>query len=180
MHDYEEDNIMKDKSLGGDWLGCENASSDMPGELEFSFNRKTSAEYESSFKCYPRGDPLGYLHSKISEFQEFENNVPENLSQITVPFKDMSDIIFDKGRDGENIFLSSGGFGDIFTAHLADSQDMVIVKKIKNMKFADVLREIKIQIYLMPGLYVPQVFGLIGGPGFKETMILQQFCASGK
>ena len=181
-HDNEffEDNIMEDKRVDSEELGCGNANSDMLRELEFSFDRKTSAEYNNSFKYHPRDDPIKYLHSKNSEFKEFENNVPENLGQITVPFKDMSDIIFDKGRDGENIFLSSGGFGDIFTAHMADSQDKVIVKKIKNMKFADVLREIKIQIYLMPGLYVPQVFGLIGGPGFKETMILQQFCAGGK
>ena len=48
------------------------------------------------------------------------------------------------------------------------------------MTYNDVLRETKIQTYLMTDGFVPKVLGIIGGPGHPETMIVQQMCSKGK
>ena len=127
-----------------------------------------------------RNDEDHSIEQVAREYQMFSETVPDNLAHIYIPMKELSDIVFAESSDGEAIPYASGGFGDIFQARLTETLKSVIVKKIKNMKFVDVIREMKIQQYLMPGQYVPEVYGLIGGPGFPETMILQEFCADGK
>ena len=127
-----------------------------------------------------RNDEEQSIEQVAREYQMFGETVPDNLAHIYIPMKELSDIVFAESSDGEAIPYASGGFGDIFLARLTETLKSVIVKKVKNMKFVDVIRETKIQQYLMPGQYVPEVYGLIGGPGFPETMILQEFCADGK
>ena len=78
------------------------------------------------------------------------------------------------------MILSSGGFGDIYQARLVDTNETIIVKTIEDMDFEEILRETRIQMYLMPGQYVPAMKGIIAVQGQPEIMILQQFCAGGK
>ena len=114
------------------------------------------------------------------DYQTFDGNVPDSLTDIQVPIIDITDIQFKSDTDGNRILFVSGGFGDIFQACLSTTDDEVIVKKVKNMTYNDVLRETKIQTYLMTGGFVPKMLGIIGGPGHPETMIVQQMCSKGK
>ena len=47
------------------------------------------------------------------------------------------------------------------------------------MKYKDVLRETNIQIYLMTHGLVPKMLWIVGGPGYRETMIVQQMYSKG-
>ena len=114
------------------------------------------------------------------DYQTFGGNVPDSLTDIQVPTIDITDIQFKTDTDGNRILFVSGGFGDIFQACLSTTEDEVIIKKVKNMTYNDVLRETKIQTYLMTDGFVPKMLGIIGGPGHPETMIVQQMCSKGK
>ena len=114
------------------------------------------------------------------DYQTFDGNVPDSLTDIKVPTIDITDIQFKTDMDGNWILFVSGGFGDIFQARLSTTEDEVIVKKVKNMTYNDVLRETEIQTYLMKDGFVPKMLGIIGGPGHPETMIVQQMCSKGK
>ena len=114
------------------------------------------------------------------DYQTFDVNVPDSLTDIHVPTIEITDIQFKTDTDGNRILFVSGGFGDIFQACLSTTEDEVIIKKVKNMTYNDVLRETKIQTYLMTAGFVPKMLGIIGGPGHPETMIVQQMCCKGK
>ena len=60
---------------------------------------------------------------------------------------------------------------------MSTTEEEVIVKIVKNMTFEDVLRETRIQTYLMTSVCVPMLLGIVGGPEKPETMIVQQICA---
>ena len=72
--------------------------------------------------------------------------------------KELSFILFTESSSIEDIPYVSGGFGDIFQAQMIETQKSVIVKKIKNVKFVDFIRETKIKQYLMLGQYVLEVY----------------------
>ena len=108
------------------------------------------------------------------DYQTFGGNVPDSLTDIQVPTIDITDIQFKKDTDGNRLLFVSGRFGDIFQACLSTTEDEVIIKKVKNMTYNDVLRETKVQTYLMTDGFVPKMLGIIGGPGHPETMIVQQ------
>ena len=117
--------------------------------------------------------------AKIKDYQNFDGQVPDNLLHIKIPSIDITELDFDTDMDGNRAIFVSGGFGDIFQARLSATEEEVIVKVVKNMTFEDVLRETRIQKYLMASVCVPLLYGIIGGPGHEETMIVQQLCAKG-
>ena len=114
------------------------------------------------------------------DYQTFDVKVPDSLMCIQVPSIDITDIQFKTDTDGNRMLFVSGGFGDIFQARLSTTGDEVIVKKVINMKYKDVLRETKIQTYLMADGFVPKMLGVIGGPGQPETMVVQQIFSKGE
>ena len=117
--------------------------------------------------------------AKIRDYQNFDGQVPDNLLHIKIPSIDITELDFDTDMDGNRAVFVSGGFGDIFQARLSATEEEVIVKIVKNMTFEDVLRETRIQKYLMASVCVPLLHGIIGGPEHEETMIVQQLCAKG-
>ena len=129
---------------------------------------------------YEQRDHTTFKGEKSEEYQEFDTNVPSHLGHIEIPFKDIADVVFEKDEVGEPLILSSGGFGDIYRARLVDTNETIIVKTIEDMDFEEILRETRIQMYLMPGQYVPAIKGIIAVQGQPELMILQQLCAGGK
>ena len=118
--------------------------------------------------------------TKAKDYQKFNVQVPDNLLHIKIPFIDITELEFEKDMDGNRAILVSGGFGDIFHASLSTTGEEMVVKIVKNMTFEDVLRETRIQKYLMTNVSVPMLVGIIGGPDYAETMIVQQMCAKGK
>ena len=118
--------------------------------------------------------------AKAKDYQKFNVQVPDNLLHIKIPFIDITELEFEKDMDGNRTILASGGFGDIFHASLSATGEEMVVKIVKNMTFDDVLRETRIQKYLMTSVSVPMLVGIIGGPDYAETMIVQQMCAKGK
>ena len=118
--------------------------------------------------------------AKAKDYQTFNVQVPDNLLHIKIPFIDITELEFEKDMDGNRAILVSGGFGDIFHASLSTTGEEMVVKIVKNMTFEDVLRETRIQKYLMTSVSVPMLVGIIGGPDYAETMIVQQMCAKGK
>ena len=169
-HDEDQDNLTQcefarntvrvDEQTDGAWIN--NTDRD-----------KLSATYEQR-------DLTAFKREKLKEYQEFDTNVPLHLGHTELPFKDITDVVFEKDEEGEPLMLLSGGFGDIYQARLVDTNETIIVKTIEDMDIEDVLRETRIQMYLMPGQYVPAVKGIIAVQGQPEIMILQQFCAGGK
>ena len=117
--------------------------------------------------------------AKAKDYQNFDNLVPDNLLHIKIPFIDVTELDFETDMDGNRVIIVSGGYGDICQAHLSTTEEKVIVKIVKNMTFEDVLRETRIQAYLMSSVCVPALLGILGGPGHAETMIIQQMCAKG-
>ena len=117
--------------------------------------------------------------AKAKDYQNFNNLVPDNLLHIKIPFIDVTELDFETDMDGNRVIIVSGGYGDICQASLSTTEEKVIVKIVKNMTFEDVLRETRIQAYLMSSVCVPVLLGIIGGPGHAETMIIQQMCAKG-
>ena len=113
------------------------------------------------------------------DYQTFDVKVPDSLMYIQVPSIDISDIQFKTDTDGNRMVFVSGVFGDIFQGHLSTGEE-VIVKKVKHIKYKDVLRQTRIQTYLMSDGFVPKMLGIIGGPGHSETMITQQMCSKGE
>ena len=91
------------------------------------------------------------------DYQIFDEKVPNGLMYIQVPSIDITDIQCKTDMDGNTILFVSGGFGDIFQTRLSIKGEEVIVKKVKYMKYKDVLRETKIQIYLMTNGLVPKM-----------------------
>ena len=118
--------------------------------------------------------------AKAKDYQNFNVQVPDNLLHIKIPFIDITELEFEKDMDGNRAILVSGGFGDIFHASLSTTGEEMVVKIVKNMTFEDVLRETRIQKYLTTSVSVPMLVGIIGGPDYAETMIVQQMCAKGK
>ena len=118
--------------------------------------------------------------AKAKDYQNFNVKVPDNLLHIKIPFIEIIELEFEKDMDGNRAILGSGGFGDIFHANLSTTGEEMVVKIVKNMTFEDVLRETRIQKYLMTSVSVPMLVGIIGGPEHAETMIVQQMCAKGK
>ena len=118
--------------------------------------------------------------AKAKDYQNFNVQVPDNLLHIQIPFMDITELEFEKDMEGNRAILGSGGFGDIFHASLTTTGEEMAVKIVKNMTFEDVLRETRIQKYLMTSVSVPMLVGIIGGPDYAETMIVQQMCANGK
>ena len=177
QYDFFGDAIDVEDIMDGEVLGGELGDLD---ELEFKTDHHPDAnipDIETDIEC------SGVLQAGITptgDFQEFNSSVPHHLGQVNVPFKDIEELLFETDEEGEKVLLSSGGFGDVYLARMANATEQVIVKKTKNMKFVGILKETRIQTYLMPGHYVPAIEGIIGGPGHSETMIIQQFCASGK
>ena len=122
------------------------------------------------------------VHSKCSkamDYQSFNDQVPDNLLHIKISSIDITELDFKNDMDGNRAIFVSGGFGDIFQAGLSTTEEGVIVKIVKNMTFKDVLRETRIQTYLMTSVCVPKLLGLIGGPEDAVMMIVQQMCAKG-
>ena len=118
--------------------------------------------------------------AKAKDNQNFNVQVPDNLLHIKIPFIDITELEFEEDMDGNRAILVSGGFGDIVHASLSTTGEEMVVKMVKNMTFEDVLRETRIQKYLMTSVSVPMLVGIIGGPDYAETMIVQQMCAKGK
>ena len=118
--------------------------------------------------------------AKAKDYENFNVKVPDNLLHIKIPFIEIIELEFEKDMDGNRAILGSGGFGDIFHASLSTTGEEMVVKIVKNMTFEDVLRETRIQKYLMTSVSVPMLVGIIGGPEHAETMIVQQMCAKGK
>ena len=156
-------------------------NSDLHGELDVSNDRST-AEYDTDQIQLPHSQSVynTNMNALFDNFDEFKMDVPENLIEIRVPARELSDITFAENEDGEKIVYLTGDTAEIFLVYMIDLQKTVVAKKIKTMKFVDVLRETRIQQYLMSGQYVPEVLGLIGRPESQETIILQEFCAQGK
>ena len=57
------------------------------------------------------------------DYQPFDGNVPDSLTDIQVPTIDITDIQFKTDTDGNGILFVSGGFGDIFQALLSTTED---------------------------------------------------------
>ena len=152
--------------------------SDLHGELES--NDRSNAEHKTEQFQLPHSQNV-YNTNTNALFNNFafRMDVPENLTEIRVPVRQLSDITFAENDDGEKIIYLTGDTAEIFLVYAIDLQKTVVAKKVKAMKFADVLRETRIQQYLMSGQYVPEVLGLIGTPESHETIILQEFCAQG-
>ena len=139
-----------------------------------------NSDHDKLSAIHEQRDLTAFTGKKSKEYQEFDPNVPSHLGHIEIPFKDITDVVFETDEVGEPLILSSGGFGDIYRARLVDTNETVIVKTIEVMALEEILRETRIQMYLMPGQYVPAVKGIIAVQGQPEVMILQQFCAGGK
>ena len=118
--------------------------------------------------------------TRARDYQDFDDQVPNNLLHIKIPSMDIMELDFETDMDGNRAIFVSGGFGDICQAHLSTTEEEVIVKIVKNMTYEDVLRETRIQTYLMTSVCVPPLLGIIGGPDHAEMMIVQQMCAKGK
>ena len=144
----------------------------------------TSLDTEDKGAAAPRSFADEYAKAeegaKAKDYQKFNVQVPDNLLHIKIPFIDITELEFEKDMDGNRAILVSGGFGDIFHASLSTTGEEMVVKNVKNMTFEDVLRETRIQKYLMTSVSVPMLVGIIGGPDYAETMIVQQMCAKGK
>ena len=117
--------------------------------------------------------------AKAKDYQNFDEQVPDNLLHIKIPSIDITEVDFETDMDGNRAIFVSGGFGDVCQAYLSTTEEEVIVKIVKNMTYEDVLRESRIQTYLMTRVSVPKLLGIIGGPEKQETMIVQQMCAKG-
>ena len=115
--------------------------------------------------------------AKVKDYKNFDDQVPDILLHIKIPSIDITELDFDKDRNRAIFF--SDGFGDICQAHLSTTEEEVIVKIVKIMTYEDVLRETRIQTYLMTSVCVPILLGIIGAPEKPETMIVQQMCAKG-
>ena len=118
--------------------------------------------------------------TRSKDYQNFDDQVPDNLLHIKIASMDITELEFKTDVDGNRAIFVSGGFGDICQAHLLSTEEEVIVKIVKNMTYEDVLRETRIQTYLMTSVCVPPLLGIIGGPDRTEMMIVQQMCAKGK
>ena len=116
--------------------------------------------------------------TKAKDYQNFDDRVPDNLLHIQIPIIHITELDFEKDIDGNRAIFVSGGVGDIFQARLSTTKEEVIEKIVKNM--THVLRETRMQKYLMPSVCVPMLLGIVGGPEHVETMIVQQMCAKGK
>ena len=145
---------------------------------------RISLDTEDKGAAAPRSFASEYAKAeegaKAKDYQKFNVQVPDNLLHIKIPFIDITELEFEKDMDGNRAILVSGGFGDIFHASLSTTGEEMVVKNVKNMTFEDVLRETRIQKYLMTSVSVPMLVGIIGGPDYAETMIVQQMCAKGK
>ena len=142
--------------------------------------RMIFSDHDKFSTSYKQRDHSAFKRERSKEYQEFDVNVPSHLGNIEILFKDITDVVFEKDEEGEPLILSSGGFGDIYQARLADTNETIIVKTIEDMDFEEILRETRIQMYLTPGQYVPAIKGVIAVQGQPEIMILQQFCAGGE
>ena len=90
-----------------------------------------------------------WVHSKSArDYQTFDVQVPD-LLHIKIPSIDITELEFETDIDGNRAIFVSGWFGDICRARLSTTREEVIVKIVKNMKFEDILRETRIQTYLM-------------------------------
>ena len=156
-------------------------NSDLHRELDVSYDRST-AEYHTDQIPLPHSQSVynTNMNALFDNFDEFKMDIPENLTEIRVQARELSDITFAENEYGEKIVYLTGDTAEIFLVYMIDLQKTVVAKKVKTMKFVDVLRETRIQQYLMSGQYVPEVLGLIGRPESQETIILQEFCAQGK
>ena len=108
-----------------------------------------------------------WIHSDSAlakDYQTFDDQVPDNLFHIKIPSIDTTEVAFKTHIDSNREICVSGGFGDIFQARLSTTGKEVIVKIVKNMTFEDILRETRIQTYLLTSVCVPKLLGIIGGP----------------
>ena len=163
-----------------------------------------SADTENNFCEKPHSvsdesdnDLSDEANNYLDDFQDFDKEVPDNLLDIDIPTLDLKDIDVDTDEHGDWILLASGGCGEIYTGHLLSSGEKVTLKLIQDNDFQQDLKEANIQAYLSVDVFVPKVFGLIGGPKNRDIMrvkgdkkadkygkggimIIQQFCAKGK
>ena len=124
-----------------------------------------------------------WVHSegaKAKDYQIFDVQVPDNLLHVKIPIIDITELDLETEIDGNREVFVSGGFGDICQVHLSTTEEEVIVKIVKNMTYEDVLRETRIQTYLMTSVCIPTLLGIVGGPEKTAMMIFQQMCAKGK
>ena len=155
-------------------------NSDLHGELDVSNDRSNAGHDTDQFQLPHSQNVYNTNTNALLNNFAFKMDVPENLTEIRVPVRELSEITFAENEDGEKIVYLTGDTAEIFLVYVIDLQKTVVAKKVKTMKFVDVLRETRIQQYLMSGQYVPEVLGLIGRPESQETIILQEFCAQGK
>ena len=153
---------------------------DLHGELDVSEDRPNAGHDTEQFQLSHSQNMYNTNTNALFNNFAFKMDVPENLTEIRVPVRELSDITFAENEDGEKIVYLTGDTAEIFLVYAIDLQKTVVAKKVKALKFVDVLRETRIQQYLMSGQYVPEVLGLIGIPESQETIILQEFCAQGK
>ena len=69
--------------------------------------------------------------AKAKDFQNFDDQVPENLLHIKIPSIDITELDFEIDMDGNRAIFVSGGFGDMCQAHLSTTDEEVIVKIVK-------------------------------------------------
>ena len=155
-------------------------NSGLHGELDVSNDRSNAGHDTDQFQLPLSQNAYNTNTNALFNDFAFKIDVPENLTEIRVPVRGVSDITFAENEDGERIRYLTGDTAEIFLVYMIDLQKTVVAKKVETMKFVDVLRETRIQQYLMSGQYVPEVLGLIGRPESQETIILQEFCAKGK
>ena len=157
--------ILEDKGVA--------ASKSFAEEHDAFYISESCNKQESNQSVHSKGD-------KAKDYQTFDDHVPGNLLYIQIPFIYIKELDFKIDIDGNRAILVSGGCGDICLAHMSTTEEEVIVKIVKNMTFEDVLRETRIQTYLMTSVCVPLLLGIVGGPEKPETMIVQQMCSKGK
>lgn len=131
VHDNEMNNTFEDKTT----------------ETKDASGSRTEANTDARGICCESRKPegnlverdMGYaaddatIRQAPGDFQVFEHSVPENLHNINIPSKDLTDFIFERDECGDRILLSSGGFGDIYMAQLTHSHKTIIGKAIDAM-----------------------------------------------
>ena len=118
------------------------------------------------------------FQTDIPEFQIFRDDVPKNLDHILIPFKEISGGTFDSDND-VGMVVDSSDFGETVHGRMTEFENKISIKLLQNTKPTEVEREAKIQQYLRPGGYVPNLIGIVGKPTGTEFVMLQEFCATG-
>ena len=73
----------------------------------------------------PQSDEENNYSDEMTEFQDFDKEVPENLLDVDIYILDLNDIGVDTVEYGDWRLFVSGGSGEIYTWHLLSSGEKV-------------------------------------------------------